>query len=42
MPTAYWILTIEIGIAGQNDEISSLTFSQVGLVGILFCSSFGS
>jgi hypothetical protein len=29
MPTAYWILTIEIGIVGQNDEISSLTFSQV-------------
>jgi hypothetical protein len=42
MPTAYWILTIEIGIVGQNDEISSLTFSQVGIFGILFYSSFDS
>ncbi|KAF9781543.1 hypothetical protein BJ322DRAFT_1022954 [Thelephora terrestris] len=29
IPTAYWILTIELGVFEENDEISSLTFSQV-------------
>jgi hypothetical protein len=42
IPTAYWIAIIEIGISNENDQTSPLTFNQVGPVGILFFSSFGS